>query len=62
MTRDSRFTMLSTFIMKKQSKKPLVLSKETLRTLDQVDLTRIIGGAGGSVGHPLTCNCPTDQI
>jgi hypothetical protein len=53
--------MLSTFVMKKQHKKSLVLSKETLRTLEHADLTRVIGGAGGSVGdkaQPYTCTCP----
>jgi hypothetical protein len=56
--------MLSTFVMKKQAKKSLVLSKETLRTLEHPDLVRVIGGAGGSVGnkaYPYTCTCPPAQ-
>jgi hypothetical protein len=47
--------------MKKQSKKPLVLTRETLRTLSRADLTAIVGGVGSSVGntvHPYTCGCP----
>jgi hypothetical protein len=53
--------MLSPFIMKKTSKKPLVLTRETLRTLSRADLTAIVGGVGSSVGntaHPYTCGCP----
>jgi hypothetical protein len=40
--------------MKKQIKK-LVLSKETLRNLDEKDVTLVLGGISGSVcGNP-TC-------
>jgi hypothetical protein len=51
--------------MKKQSKKPLVLTRETLRTLGSADLAAIVGGSSlkdtcGEVGSSVayTCGCP----
>jgi len=47
--------------MKKQSKKPLVLTRETLRRLGGADLAAIVGGSEtGEVGSSVayTCGCP----
>jgi hypothetical protein len=47
--------------MKKTHNKPLTLAKQTLRTLNGVELERAIGGVNATVGantaHPNTCTC-----
>jgi len=39
-------------------KKKLTLSKETLRTLDEKELSRVVGGAQSGANVPPRKNCP----
>ena len=41
--------------------KKLTLSKETLRTLDEKDLSQIVGGAESGANRPPAVACPNSK-
>jgi hypothetical protein len=43
-------------------KKKLTLSKETLRTLDEKDLSRIVGGGQSGANLPPGNGCPNTKV
>jgi hypothetical protein len=45
----------------KDSTRKLTLSKETLRTLDERDLSQIVGGANSGGNTPPRKNCPASK-
>ena len=42
--------------------KKLTLSKETLRTLDEKDLSQIVGGAESGANRPPGNACPNSKV
>jgi bacteriocin-like protein len=42
-------------------KKKLTLSKETLRTLDEKELSEVVGGAQSGSNLPPTVSCPNSK-
>jgi hypothetical protein len=46
--------------MKKTNKNPLALAKQTLRTLNSIELEQAFGGVKASVGAN-TCSCPVSK-